>query len=66
MALSIKKYIVILQQDNLIPSKWPLARVIKIHAGKDDLVRVVTVKMNSGIYKRPISKIAMLLLFQDD
>ena len=29
--------IVILQQDNLIPSKWPLARVIKIHAGRDDL-----------------------------
>ena len=58
--------IVILQQDNLIPSKWPLARVIKIHAGKDDLMRVVTVKMNSGTYKRPISKIALLLPSQDD
>ena len=58
--------IVILQEDNLIPSKWPLARVIKVHAGKDDLVRVVTVKTNSGTYKRPISKIALLLPSQDN
>ena len=48
--------IVILQEDNLIPSKWPLARVIKVHAGKDDLVRVATVKTNSGTYKRQIYK----------
>ena len=53
----------ILQQDNLIPLKWPLARVIKIHAGKDDLVRVVTVKTNS---RRPISKIVLLLPSRDD
>ena len=58
--------IVILQQDNLIPLKWPLARMIKIHAGKDDHMRVVTVKTNSGTYKRPISKIALLLPSQDD
>ena len=58
--------IVILQEDNLIPSKWPLARVIKVHAGKDDFVRVVTVKTNSGTYKRPISKIALLLPSQDN
>ena len=56
----------ILQQDNLIPSKWPLGRVIKIHAGKDNLVRVVTGKMNSGTYKKPISIIALLLPSQDD
>ena len=59
-------YIVILQEDNLIPTKWPLARVIKVHAGKDDLVRVVTVKTSSGTYNRLISKIALLLLSQDD
>ena len=59
--------IVILQEDNLIPTKWPLARVIEVHPGKDDLVRVVTVKTSSGTYKRPISKIAFLLLpSQDD
>ena len=58
--------IVILQEDNLIPTKWPLARVFKVHAGKDDLVQVVTVKTSSGTYMRPISKIALLLSSQDD
>ena len=58
--------IVILQEDKLIPLKWPLARVIKVLAGKDDFVRVVTVKRNSGTYKRPISKIALLLPSQDN
>ena len=58
--------IVILQEDSLIPSKWPLAIVIKVHVGKDDLVQVVTVKTNSGTYKRPIFKIDLLLPSQDD
>ena len=30
--------VVILQDDNLIPTKWPLASVIEVHSGKDDLV----------------------------
>ena len=58
--------IVILQENNLIPTKWPLARVIKVYAGKDDLVQVVAVKTSWGTYKRPIFKIALLLPSQDD
>ena len=54
--------IVVVQEDNLIPTKWPLARVMHIHPGKDGLVHVVTVKTNNGIYKQPITKSALLLL----
>ena len=50
--------IVILQEDNFIPSKWPLGRIIEIHSGRDGLVRVVQVKTSSGTYRRPTSKIA--------
>ena len=53
--------IVILQEENLIPTKWPLARVLEVHPGKDGLVRVATVKTSSGIYKRPTTKLALLL-----
>ena len=53
--------IVILQKDGIVPAKWPLAKVTEVHTGKDGLVRIVTVKTQNGIYKRPIHKIALLL-----
>ena len=53
--------VVILHEDNLVPTKWPLAKVIKVHTGKDGLVRVATVKTTTGTYKRPTTKIALLL-----
>ncbi|GFU48852.1 integrase catalytic domain-containing protein [Trichonephila clavipes] len=40
--------------------KWHLARILKLHPGKDNIVRVVTLKGKQGIYKRPVSKIASL------
>ena len=54
-----------LQEDNLVPIKWPLARVVNVHAGNDELVRVVTVKTSHGTYKRPTTKIALLLPLQE-
>ena len=53
--------VVVLQENNVIPTKWPLARVMETHPGNDGLVRVVTVKTSSGVYKRPVTKIAVLL-----
>ncbi|GFR10166.1 DUF5641 domain-containing protein [Trichonephila clavata] len=40
--------------------KWHLARILKLHPGKDNLVRVVTLKDNQGVYKRPVTKFANL------
>ena len=57
--------IVVLQEDNLVPTKWPLAKVIQVHTGKDNLVRVATVKTAIGTYKRPVTKIALLLPSSD-
>ena len=53
--------VVILREDNVVPTKWPLARVVQVYPGKDTLVRVVSVKTSQGTYKRPITKIAVLL-----
>ena len=53
--------LVTLHEDNLVPTKWPLARVRSVHPGRDGKVRVVTVKTFTGIYKRPVTKVALLL-----
>ena len=53
--------IVVIQEDNMVPTRWPLARVEKVYYGNDGLARVVNVKTRSGVYRRPITKIAPLL-----
>uniref|UniRef100_A0A1X7VKF3 DUF5641 domain-containing protein n=1 Tax=Amphimedon queenslandica TaxID=400682 RepID=A0A1X7VKF3_AMPQE len=53
--------IVLLKEDNTLPSQWPLARIINTHPGNDGLVRVVTLKTSKGTYKRPITKLVVLL-----
>ena len=52
---------VVLLQDSTMPTRWPLARVIAVHPGSDHLVRVVTIKPPQGTYKRPVTKIALLI-----
>ena len=53
--------IVCLRDEPLAPTKWPLARIIQVHPGKDVKVRVVTVKTAMGIYKRPMIKVVPLV-----
>ena len=53
--------IVILREDNMTTMKWPLARITQTHAGKDGVVRVVTLKMPTGVYTRPVTKLVPLL-----
>ena len=53
--------VVLIQEDNLVPTKWPLGKIVSVHPGKDDIIRVVTVKTATGTYKRPVTKIALLL-----
>ena len=53
--------VVVLREDSIVPTQWPLARVVQVHPGKDGLVRVVTIRTEKGTYKRPVSKIALLL-----
>ena len=53
--------IVILREDNMTTMKWPLARITQTHAGKDGVVRVVTLKTPTGVYTRPVTKLVPLL-----
>ncbi|GFY02707.1 integrase catalytic domain-containing protein [Trichonephila clavipes] len=57
--------IVIIKEDNIPPATWPLGKVIETHPGKDDVVRVVTLRTVKGRFKRPIHKLCKLPLHQE-
>lgn len=44
---------VLVGEDNMVPSKWPIARMIAINPSQDGLVRAVTVKTSIGQYRQP-------------
>nr|XP_012233626.1 PREDICTED: uncharacterized protein LOC105678692 [Linepithema humile] len=51
---------VVLREQNIPPMSWRLGRVVKVHPGKDGLIRVVDVRTSSGTYQRPLNKICVL------
>ena len=53
--------VVVLREDGITPTKWPLGRVVEIYPGRDNLTRVASVRTAKGVYKRPITKMALLL-----
>lgn len=53
---------VLLHDDNAPPLQWKLGRVEEVIFGSDNVVRVVNVRTNSGIIKRPVVKVCPLPL----
>ncbi|XP_044741922.1 uncharacterized protein LOC123302893 [Chrysoperla carnea] len=52
--------IVLIVDERYPASKWPLAKVIQLHPGADNLTRVVTLKTATTVLKRPIVKLCVL------
>ncbi|XP_015431641.1 PREDICTED: uncharacterized protein LOC107187946 [Dufourea novaeangliae] len=52
--------LVILKECNLPPLRWCLGRITQLHPGKDGVVRVVSIKTIDGEYKRPLTKLCIL------
>ena len=53
------------KEDNISPTKWPLARIVKVHLSKDNNVRSVTVKFVNSAGRvtelvRPITKLRLV------
>ncbi|CAG7709901.1 unnamed protein product [Allacma fusca] len=59
---NVKIETLLLIKDDRLPSmKWKLGHVIETHPGKDNLVRVVTLKTSDGELKRPVARLCPLL-----
>ncbi|XP_060519976.1 uncharacterized protein LOC132698114 [Cylas formicarius] len=52
--------LVVLKEDNLPPLQWRLGRIDSIHPGADGVPRVVTVRTQNGLIKRPVIKVCPL------
>ncbi|GFV17530.1 uncharacterized protein TNCV_4028601 [Trichonephila clavipes] len=52
--------LVLIKEDNLAVNKGLMDRLIEVFPGKDNRIRVVTIKTQYGVVKRPISKICIL------
>lgn len=42
------------------PTEWSLGRITELHPGSDNVVCVVSVRTQDGVYKRPIVKLVGL------
>lgn len=52
--------LVLIKNEQKPPLEWALGRVIKLHAGDDGVVRVVTLKVQHGTLQRPVVKLCPL------
>lgn len=52
--------LVIIKDDQLKPLQWSLARIVKLHPGRDGISRVATVKTQNGQLQRPLVKLCPL------
>lgn len=52
--------LVLLHEDNVPPMHWIMGRIVETHPGTDGLIRVVTVRTSSGLFKRAIARISIL------
>lgn len=57
--------VVVVKEKNFPPNSWLLAKVLETHPGKDELVRVVSLKTKNNILKRPIAKLCPLPIQTD-
>lgn len=57
---------VIVKEDNLPPLMWKMARVVSMHPGSDNVVRVVSIRFSDGnVLKRCVTKLCVLPLQED-
>ncbi|KAG5861953.1 hypothetical protein JTB14_025103 [Gonioctena quinquepunctata] len=52
--------LVLLREENLPPMQWRLGRIVAVHPGRDNVVRVVSVLTKNGVVKRSVTKVSAL------
>ena len=49
--------LVLVAEDNTAPLQWPIARILELYLGNDDIPRVAKIKTKWATLKRPVSKL---------
>lgn len=52
--------VVLLEDKSLPPQQWKMGRVVTVYPGSDELVRAVDVRVGETIFRRPINKLSLL------
>ena len=52
--------VVLISEDKVSRGKWPMGRVDRLPAGKDDLIRTVILKTKKGLLRRPVQRLYRL------
>ncbi|XP_060860373.1 uncharacterized protein LOC132937571 [Metopolophium dirhodum] len=52
--------LVAIHTPNHPPMSWQLGRIMEVHPGPDNVIRVVTIRTTDGIFKRPVVKVTKL------
>lgn len=52
--------VVIIKTPHLPPTQWKTGRITEVHPGKDNIVRVVTLRTYNGFVKRPVVQLVKL------
>ena len=52
--------IILITDETMQPAEWPLARVLKVYTGSDNLTRDAELRTSSTILTRPIHKLILL------
>jgi hypothetical protein len=58
--------LVLIKDDNQPPCNWLLGRIITTHPGPDNVTRVVSIKTQHGVLKRPVVKICIIPMYDEE
>ncbi|XP_039303484.1 uncharacterized protein LOC120357383 [Solenopsis invicta] len=56
----------LIRHENTPPARWPLARIVRVHRGEDGQIRVVTVRTAASEFTRPIVKLILLPVSENE
>lgn len=58
--------VVVISDDNMPPSRWPIGKIVAVYPGKDNLVRTVDVLCHGKTLSRPIHRLGILPIVDND